>query len=452
MAIADPTSSCFAQAPHFLCKDSILPSLQHAARLCVNRPLAVSSLHHRRGVLLGSVAGVFCSNSLQSGDEGSLLPFSEGDGDDGSAAPAFLKPIQKDRDHPPTVVSAPHRRIVAIGDLHGDLNQTRRALKLAGLISSDGLERWCGGSSILVQVGDILDRGGDEIAILSLLRWLNIQAQLKGGAVFQVNGNHETINVEGDFRYVDPMGFYEVDNFVDYCEQEHKGNYEAAFADWRIASERRKAERRASYNWMPWNLLKMQKGVAARSLLFSPGGPLAKELSRHGVVLRVNDWLFAHGGIHPHHVEYGLERINKEVSDWMLGARNSLGQQLPIPFIATRGFDSVVWSRLYSRETSEKSEESIRVCAVLRTALEAAGAKGLVVGHTPQTLGANSKCQGQIWRIDVGMSSGMLNAQPEVLEIFDDEVRVLSSASQNSYLMEKNMNGSARSVGHYTSI
>lgn len=159
----------------------------------------------------------------------------------------------------------------------------------------------------------------------------------------------------------------------------------------------------------------MQKSVAARSLLFSPGGPLAKELSRHGVVLRVNDWLFAHGGILPHHgegcyfmcasifycvwqtclvscvvtleslgslflyciellfhaieklklqlfaVEYGLERINKEVSDWMLGARNSLGQQLPIPFIATRGFDSVVWSRLYSRETSEKSEESIRV-------------------------------------------------------------------------------------------
>lgn len=47
----------------------------------------------------------------------------------------------------------------------------------------------------------------------------------------------------------------------------------------------------------------MQKSVAARSLLFSPGGPLAKELSRHGVVLRVNDWLFAHGGILPHHGE-----------------------------------------------------------------------------------------------------------------------------------------------------
>lgn len=60
---------------------------------------------------------------------------------------------------------------------------------------------------------------------------------------------------------MDPMGFYEVDNFVDYCEQEHKGNYETAFADWRIASERRKAERRASYNWMPWNLLKVRTSL-----------------------------------------------------------------------------------------------------------------------------------------------------------------------------------------------
>eukprot|EP00250_Pteridium_aquilinum_P004095 c14332_g1_i1 orf=76-1200(+) len=365
MAMADPASTLFTQASHLFSREPILPSLHHVARLHVNRPLAVPSLQHRRGLLLGSVAGIFCSNSARHRDDGSYCGDEDdgsyrGDEDDGSSAPPFLKPIEKDNEHPPTVVSAPHRRIIAIGDLHGDINQTRRALRLAGLVSSDGLDRWCGGSAVLVQVGDVLDRGGDEIAILSLLRWLNFQAELKGGAVFQVNGNHETINVEGDFRYVDPMGFYEVDNFVDYCEQEHKGDFEAGFVEWRIASERRKAVRQAQYNWMPWNLLKMQKGVAARSLLFSPGGPLAKELSRHGVVLKVNDWLFAHGGIHPHHVEYGLERINKEVSEWMLGAQNNLGQPMPIPFIATRGFDSVVWSRLYSRDAVEKSEESIR--------------------------------------------------------------------------------------------
>lgn len=50
---------------------------------------------------------------------------------------------------------------------------------------------------MLVQVGDVLDRGGDEIAILSLLRWLNIQAEPKGGAVFQVlKGLRGTIHYE----------------------------------------------------------------------------------------------------------------------------------------------------------------------------------------------------------------------------------------------------------------
>lgn len=40
---------------------------------------------------------------------------------------------------------------------------------------------------MLVQLGDILDRGEDEIAILSLLRSLDIQAKAQGGAVFQVS-------------------------------------------------------------------------------------------------------------------------------------------------------------------------------------------------------------------------------------------------------------------------
>lgn len=44
-----------------------------------------------------------------------------------------------------------------------------------------------------------------------------------------------------------------------------------------------------------------QKGVIARSILFRPGGRLACELARHGVILRVNNWIFCHGGLLPHH-------------------------------------------------------------------------------------------------------------------------------------------------------
>lgn len=48
----------------------------------------------------------------------------------------------------------------------------------------------------------------------------------------------------------------------------------------------------------------MHKGVATRMMLFSPGGPVAKQLACHGVTLKVNDWLFAHGGVLPHHGNY----------------------------------------------------------------------------------------------------------------------------------------------------
>uniref|UniRef100_A0A5B7BVF8 Calcineurin-like phosphoesterase domain-containing protein n=1 Tax=Davidia involucrata TaxID=16924 RepID=A0A5B7BVF8_DAVIN len=329
--------------------------------------------------------------------------------------------------NPPTFVSAPDRRIVAVGDLHGDLSQARCALEMAGVLSSDGQDLWTGGETVLIQLGDILDRGEDEIAILSLLRSLDIQAKAKGGAVFQVNGNHETMNVEGDFRYVDSGAFDECIDFMEYLEDcEH--NWEEAFISWVGVSERWKEDRKISQNyWGPLNLVKRQKGVIARSILLRPGGPLARELARHTVVLKVDDWVFCHGGLLPHHVVYGIERMNREVSNWMKGLSES-DNSPQFPFIATRGYDSVVWNRLYSRDLSDLEDYQIsQIQSILEETLQAVGAKAMVVGHTPQTTGVNCKYNCSIWRIDVGMSSGVLNSRPEVLEIRDNKARVIRS-------------------------
>ncbi|XP_038980870.1 shewanella-like protein phosphatase 1 isoform X2 [Phoenix dactylifera] len=273
-----------------------------------------------------------------------------------------LKPIVV-TGNPPTFVSAPGRRIVAVGDLHGDLAQTRCALELAGVLSPDGQDLWIGGETILVQLGDILDRGEDEIAILSLLRSLNIQAKSDGGAVFQ-----------------------------------------------------------------------RQKGIIARSTLLRPGGPLACELAQHAVVLKVDDWIFCHGGLLPHHVAYGIERMNKEVSHWMQGFSEDDDYSPEIPFIATRGYDSVVWNRLYSRDSADRKYQSWQISSIVEEALQAVGAKGMVVGHTPQFNGVNCRYNQRIWCIDVGMSSGVLNSRPEVLEIKDNKARVLRN---QSYLFDE---------------
>ena len=54
----------------------------------------------------------------------------------------------------------------------------------------------------MVQVGDVLDRGGDEIKILYFLERLRRQAVKAGVEVITMNKTHETLNVERDFRYM----------------------------------------------------------------------------------------------------------------------------------------------------------------------------------------------------------------------------------------------------------
>ena len=74
---------------------------------------------------------------------------------------------------------APPHRLVAVGDLHGDFGAAQRVLKLAGLI--DGSDEWSGDDTVLVQTGDVLDRGDGERAIIELLEHIQKQAAKAGG-------------------------------------------------------------------------------------------------------------------------------------------------------------------------------------------------------------------------------------------------------------------------------
>lgn len=47
------------------------------------------------------------------------------------------------------------RRIVAVGDLHGDYINTLKVLQMSGVVDSEG--RWMGDIDIFVQTGDIID-------------------------------------------------------------------------------------------------------------------------------------------------------------------------------------------------------------------------------------------------------------------------------------------------------
>lgn len=54
--------------------------------------------------------------------------------------------------------------MAAVGDLHGDLIKTKKALQIARIAEDrSGQVVWTGGDTVVVQLGDVLDRGDTEI-------------------------------------------------------------------------------------------------------------------------------------------------------------------------------------------------------------------------------------------------------------------------------------------------
>ncbi|WVF66710.1 hypothetical protein IAT40_001452 [Kwoniella sp. CBS 6097] len=92
------------------------------------------------------------------------------------------------------------QRLVAVGDLHGDISNAQKVLRMASII--DDQANWVGGTDILVQTGDIVDRGAHALDIYKMMRELRGQASAEGGKVVSVLGNHEVMNAIGDWRYV----------------------------------------------------------------------------------------------------------------------------------------------------------------------------------------------------------------------------------------------------------
>ncbi|KAJ8902076.1 hypothetical protein NDN08_006484 [Rhodosorus marinus] len=282
-------------------------------------------------------------------------------------------------------------RIVAIGDLHGDLYATMRALRAANLITPDG--NWIGGNTNLVQVGDVLDRGNQEIAILELLWSLKEEAQAQGGDVHMTLGNHELLNVALDFKFVSEGGF---SDFQD-----------AVFDDSTPMSD----EVRSKFESLPENA--KQRAVALR-----PGGDIAVRLADCNLVLQIGRNVFVHGGLTTKHVRaFGsIEAINERVRGWLLG-------KMPEPRWILRASESPVWMRDYS--TYQRLFSASNTCKELEKTLNMMEADRMVVGHTPHEFGANCACGNQIWRIDTGMSFSY-SGKPEVLEIKGDDVNVLT--------------------------
>ena len=323
----------------------------------------------------------------------------------------------------------PAARLVAIGDLHGDLGKARAALRTAAVL--DDKDSWCGGTSVVVQVGDILDRGDDEVAIFYLLHRLQGEALRAGGRLHVMNGNHESMNVvaaqtpHGRFRYATPGGLETYQRWADTQRfaaglklrcgvQEH--TYLSAAGS--TAAE-------------------VEPAGSARAQALCSTCPFAR-LFLHGkpVALQVGSTLFTHGGWVPEHAGTGIDAVNAAADAWMrghhhAGSPSSAGatSSPPLPPVLG-GSRAVVWARGHGWPNPAKCD-----CGDLAAALAAtpSGPARVVVGHTIQQGGINAACGGAAIRVDVGMSAGCGDGTPQVLEILDDGragIYVLSDSPQ----------------------
>ena len=314
-------------------------------------------------------------------------------------------------------------RVVAIADIHGDLDAFVGILQRAQLI--DPIRRWYGGRATLVQTGDFLDRGPQARGVMDLLMSLQRDAQRQGGRVIVLMGNHEAMNIIGDWRYV---------TNTDY----------AAFAD----DGRDPKKRKPAESSKP-------DGFAERCAAFGPDGKYGKWIRSLPAIARVNDSIFLHGGIVPDLASSSVDKLNEAISGEMkafdmykefmvdkkiaqpcdvldeltAAAKTALEKakgkdaETLKAFLSLGGWLSVnengpLWFRGYAQWTDADGAPQIQRLA------EAFGVARFVVGHTPQPGGQIvSRFDGKVYLIDTGMlSSYFPGGRASALNIQDGKV------------------------------
>jgi len=93
-------------------------------------------------------------------------------------------------------------RQFAVSDIEGNLKGFLKLLKGNQVI--DAQLNWTFGDGHLVLTGDFFDRGTQVTELLWFIYGLEEKAKAAGGYVHFVLGNHEIMNLNGDFRYVQP--------------------------------------------------------------------------------------------------------------------------------------------------------------------------------------------------------------------------------------------------------
>jgi hypothetical protein len=347
--------------------------------------------------------------------------------------------------------AAPPSRIVAIGDVHGADVAFAAILQRAGLIDSQ--HRWTGGTTVLVQTGDFMDRGTGDRVVMDLLMSLETQAAAAGGRVQTLLGNHEVMNLLGDNKDVAP------EVFQSFADDRSESRREQAFEAAARISRGRSLDKAAWLAAHPPGFIEYHEALKVNA-------PYGRWLRSKPILAEIDGTVFMHAGINPDFTKDSLDNINRrirrELTEWDDGVRWLQQHDLALPFstlpeivgvvqgeltrlgtkrrqeaLAEEEVDEIrlllpllnivsssllngdgpLWFRGYS--TWDEKEGAERMAGLLRKYK----VKRFVTGHTPQPSGRiRPRFNGGVFLIDTGMLGGRFypGGRASALEIVGD--------------------------------
>ena len=120
------------------------------------------------------------------------------------------------------------KKIFIIGDVHGEYHGFAAALIASKLMNPE--LKWTGRNNILVQIGDIIDRGFYSMQIDKLLDVLQAEAKKAGGKVVRLVGNHELEILRKNYS-ITSLPYFQIENFRNkLVKQVTNGTLQVAYA------------------------------------------------------------------------------------------------------------------------------------------------------------------------------------------------------------------------------
>jgi len=303
------------------------------------------------------------------------------------------------------------KRIVAVGDIHGDYKAFIKILKGTGLID-DGLN-WIGGKTHLVQIGDVLDRGPDAKKIFDLLIRLDKEAQEAGGKVHMLIGNHEEMNI-GDIA-LSREGYVTPSQFVSFLPDGYRRRQEKKFRKILGINPPKESNPDSSLDsrFLPfWEKIideakNREDHPGRRAYVKNFNRTYGKWIVEQNAVIKINKIIFVHGGISEKFSKMEPKDINNrarlELEDLRRATINPTQQPKFRDFRRQIVYepDGPYWNRDFATTNQDAYKETVdRI-------LDNLDAEYIVIAHTPNVVKTKKDMQlfeGRVWRIDTGIS------------------------------------------------